>query len=271
MLGFSGWMTGIPRLDAHVLIAFGVTCLPLPDGLSGWVMTVSSRTVSDIEIRHSSRNGTAMLSEPMKTALMGMDGSSDMEWMEWIMETDYVLAITVFLPMTNRVGKSKQVKIRQSAGILMYDNSRGNGDELRVLVVHPGGPLFTHKNEGYWSIPKGEFHKGEKAFEAAVREFEEETGMKLMKDADYLSLGMIIQKGGKVVYAWAVEGDWEGDRKVVSNSFKMEWPPSSGVWMDVPEIDRAEMAPVERAKELLKTSQVPFIERLQVLLAAGKT
>ncbi len=171
--------------------------------------------------------------------------------------------------MTKRVGKSKRVKIRQSAGILMYDNSRGNGDDLCVLIVHPGGPLFANKNEGYWSIPKGEFHSGEDAFDAALREFEEETGMVPVRKSVYLPLGMIIQKGGKVVHAWAVEGLWSEDRMLRSNTFKMEWPPSSGVWMDVPEIDRAEMAPVSRARTLLKNSQLPFIDRLQVLLSAG--
>lgn len=181
----------------------------------------------------------------------------------------YVLAIREIFPMTKRVGKSKRVKIRQSAGILMYDNSRGNGEDLNVLIVHPGGPLFANKNEGYWSIPKGEFHAGEDAFDAAMREFEEETGMEPGRGSAYLPLGMIIQKGGKVVYAWAVKGCWSEGRMVRSNTFKMEWPPSSGVWMDVPEVDRVEMAPVSRARILLKNSQVAFIDRLQVLLSAG--
>src|SRR5512134_1167298 len=124
---------------------------------------------------------------------------------------------------------------RISAGILLY---RYRDGVLEVLIGHPGGPYFAKKDEGYWSIPKGEVEEGEELLAVALREFEEETGSPVRAAADSLiPLGDIVQKGGKRVVAWAAEGDLDPSN-AVSNTFPIEWPPRSGRFMDVPEIDR---------------------------------
>ncbi len=150
----------------------------------------------------------------------------------------------------------------------MYDDS---GDELRVLVAHPGGPYFAKKDAGYWSIPKGEPEKDETdLLEVARREFEEEIGLKPPAKLDpkviFWPLDTITQKGGKVVHAWAFRGHWEDGRTPVSNTFAIEWPPKSGKLVQIPEVDRAEMVPLPEAKRLLKESQWPFLERLAAVL-----
>ena len=153
---------------------------------------------------------------------------------------------------------------RTSAGLLMY---RFEGDKLQVLLAHPGGPLFRNKDEGDWSIPKGEVEPGEELLAAATREFREETGV--TPTGPFLALQPITQKGGKVVHAWAFEGTCD-PAQIVSNTFTMEWPPRSGRRMAFPEIDRADFFDVAAAKRKVKAAQVPLIEELESAVA-GRT
>lgn len=146
----------------------------------------------------------------------------------------------------------------------MYRFRRG---QLEVLLAHPGGPFFRKKDEGYWSIPKGEPDRGEELLNAAIREFSEETGITpAAKAGDYISLGSIVQKGGKEVFAWAFEGDYVKNPDFKSNEFEMEWPPGSGKMMKFPEIDKVEFFPVEEAKKKIKETQRKLIGRLINLL-----
>ena len=153
---------------------------------------------------------------------------------------------------------------KESAGLLMYDDQ---SDELRILLVHPGGPFFTKKDNSYWSIPKGEFQKNEDRLACAQREFTEETGLEI-KSEIFHPLGNITQKGGKTVTAWAFQGSWKEGSKPQGNTFELEWPPRSGNIQHYPEIDRAEMFTVDEAQLKIITSQFPFIERLVDLLAS---
>jgi predicted NUDIX family NTP pyrophosphohydrolase len=144
-----------------------------------------------------------------------------------------------------------------SAGILMYHFQDGI---LEVFLAHPGGPFFRNKNYGVWTIPKGMPEKDEDLFSAALREFEEETGLK--PGGDFISLDFIKQKGGKIVHAWAVEGDLPGDFKLRSNFFVMPGSSASGQLKKFPEIDKVEFFPVAIAKEKIIPAQIPLIERL---------
>jgi predicted NUDIX family NTP pyrophosphohydrolase len=153
---------------------------------------------------------------------------------------------------------------RRSAGILLY---RQSGDALEVLLVHHGGPLWARRDTGAWSIPKGEYGDEEDPRACALREFEEETGTAL-PPGDLIGLGEVKQKGGKVVTAWAAEGDIDADA-VESNTFTMEWPPRSGRQQEFPEIDRSAWFPVDLAREKLVKGQVPFLDRLLAALADG--
>ncbi len=151
---------------------------------------------------------------------------------------------------------------RLSAGLLMY---RLRELELQVFLVHPGGPLYAKKNEGYWTLPKGEPPpEGESLLETAMREFTEETGM--IPIAPFLDLGRITQKGGKVVQAWAFEGDCDDERSVRSNTFEMEWPPRSGRMQSFPEVDRGRFLSLTDAKACIRAEQWPLVERLVQLL-----
>jgi predicted NUDIX family NTP pyrophosphohydrolase len=150
---------------------------------------------------------------------------------------------------------------RQSAGILLY-RMRGAGPE--VLLVHPGGPFWARRDAGAWSIPKGEYADGDDPIATARREFEEETGSPL-PPGDLIELDSITQKGGKVVSAWAAEGDLDADA-IQSNTFRMEWPPRSGRWATFPEVDRAGWFDVETAREKLIPAQAEFLDRLLVAL-----
>jgi len=162
-------------------------------------------------------------------------------------------------PFDEGMGKKKQ-----SAGLLMY--AIAPGQSLKLLIAHPGGPIFRKKQEGYWGIPKGEFEDGELPFDAALREFEEETGLK--PDADgYTSLGNIVQKGGKTVHAWAFEGQWSEGRELICNEIDLEWPPHSGLWHRIPEIDEVKMVEVDQARNLMRPEQFVFVERLCEVLA----
>src|SRR5919109_3116055 len=122
---------------------------------------------------------------------------------------------------------------KRSAGILMY---RGEGDAREVLLAHPGGPFWMKKDAGAWSIPKGLVDEGEDLLATAKREFEEELGV-TPNGRDYLPLGEVRQKGGKVVHAWAFEGELD-PTAIRSNSYQEEWPPKSGQWKTFPEVDR---------------------------------
>ena len=148
---------------------------------------------------------------------------------------------------------------RRSAGLLLYRRTPDGGVE--VLLAHPGGPLWAKRDEGVWTVPKGEFHEGEEAWAVARREFEEETGHP-PPDGDPIELGEIRQKSGKRVIAWAVEGDLDTE-SAVSNSFEMEWPPRSGRIREFPEIDRVAWLGLNEARVKIKAAQAPFLDRLE--------
>jgi len=155
---------------------------------------------------------------------------------------------------------------RTSAGILLYRRAGGPTGPLEVLLAHPGGPYFANRDAGDWTIPKGEPDGHEEPLSAvALREFEEETGSALDASAPTLDLGTITQKGGKVVYAWAVEGDLE-PASAHSNEFEVEWPPRSGRQQLFPEIDRVAWFEPAEARRRIKPTQIPFIDRLEAAL-----
>ena len=141
---------------------------------------------------------------------------------------------------------------------------RGAGPFLEVLLVHPGGPFWRNKDDGAWSIPKGEINAGENPHDVARREFAEEIGSAAA--GPLRPLGEIRQRGGKRVHAFAVEGDLD-IRTVKSNSFEMEWPPNSGRLQAFPEIDRAEWFALPVARRKILASQRPLLDRLQELAA----
>src|SRR4029078_7397718 len=146
-------------------------------------------------------------------------------------------------------------------------------DEVEVLLAHPGGPFFTNKDEGCWSIPKGEPAGGEEdRLTGARREFAEEVGSEPPDSGPDgsapVELGTIVQKGGKVVHAWAVEGDLDPGASV-SNTFELEWPPRSGQRRPCPEINRVPWFGPDDARRRLKAAQTPFVDRLVTLLAAN--
>ena len=146
----------------------------------------------------------------------------------------------------------------RAAGLLMF---RRTSPQVEFFLVHAGGPLFKNKWDGYWSIPKGIIEEGEEPLETAIREFEEETGLAPQAD-DYIDLGTITQKSGKVVYAWAFEGDWPPDRPIRSNLFSLEWPPKSGNWQKFPEIDDGRFFDWDSALGKINERQRPLLERL---------
>lgn len=151
-----------------------------------------------------------------------------------------------------------------SAGLLMFRIREGSPE---VLLAHPGGPLYSNKDEGYWSIPKGEAPEDESLLDTAIREFEEETGIKPREP--FIPLGSIRQKGGKIVHGWAFEGDCDCVSPVRSNSFEMEWPPGSGRVQSFPEIDRIGFFSPADARKKLKEAQWPLVERLLESLGAS--
>jgi predicted NUDIX family NTP pyrophosphohydrolase len=150
---------------------------------------------------------------------------------------------------------------QHSAGLLVYRKKEG---QVEVLIVHPGGPFWAKKDLGAWSIPKGLYEENEEPLQAAYREFEEEVGQPA-PEAQAKPLETIEQKNNKTVIAWAIEGDL-GDIKTKSNTFKMEWPPKSGKYQEIPEVDRAEWFILSNAAQKLNPDQVPFLERLAKLL-----
>jgi predicted NUDIX family NTP pyrophosphohydrolase len=149
--------------------------------------------------------------------------------------------------------------MKQSAGLLLYRKK----NIVEFLLVHPGGPYFVNKNEGWWTIPKGEIMPGEEPLDAALREFKEETGY--TPSGSLIGLEPITQKGGKKVFCWACEGDFDA-ASFTCNTFTMEWPPKSGKFRDYPELDKAGWFDITNAKLLINEKQFSFIEQLQNIL-----
>jgi predicted NUDIX family NTP pyrophosphohydrolase len=143
-----------------------------------------------------------------------------------------------------------------SAGILLF---RSKNQRLDVLLVHPGGPFWTNKDEGAWSMPKGVFEEDETPLDAAKREFKEETGFEV--DGEFIELGKLGQPSNKIIHAWALERDLDQTR-VVSNKFSLEWPRGSGIRKEYPEIDKASWFDIDQAKKKIHTGQAGFIDRL---------
>jgi predicted NUDIX family NTP pyrophosphohydrolase len=137
---------------------------------------------------------------------------------------------------------------------------------VEVLLAHPGGPFWASKDRGAWTIPKGGLHRDEAGLDAAIREFHEETG--LAPHGPYWPLGTVRQLSGKIVEAWAFEGDWD-PAELVSIAATTEWPPRSGRYIDVPEIDRARFFPIDEARDVMNVGQVPLLDRLLVVLGAS--
>ena len=145
---------------------------------------------------------------------------------------------------------------------------RFKGDELQVLLAHPGGPFWKKKDEGAWSIPKGVFEENETPFDAAKREFKEETGFEAV--GNFINLGSLRQSSKKIVHIWAVESDLD-ETKIVSNKFALEWPKNSGNIKEYPEIDKVGWFNIEQAKKKLQKGQVGFIDRLLSKLGTAQT
>jgi predicted NUDIX family NTP pyrophosphohydrolase len=156
--------------------------------------------------------------------------------------------------------KSKSSRSRISAGLVMFRRKRG---ELEVLLAHPGGPFFARRDEGVWTIPKGEAAPGEDLLTRAQIEFEEEVGFRPENVQRWIELGWIKQKGGKIVHAWAFERDLAEAFECKSNLFELEWPPRSGKYQKFPEVDQARFFSDEVARRKLKATQVPFLDRLR--------
>jgi predicted NUDIX family NTP pyrophosphohydrolase len=154
--------------------------------------------------------------------------------------------------------------LKRSAGLLMY---RKASDTVEVFLVHPGGPYWSKKNEGFWTIPKGEYETNEEPLVAAIREFQEETGFKIFEP--FIELGSVKQKSGKVVVAWAFEGNCE-PTELISNTCEIEWPARSGKKMLIPEVDRGEWFSVGRARQFLRIEQIPLLNRLMQRLGTDR-
>ncbi|CAN5322150.1 NUDIX domain-containing protein [soil metagenome] len=150
--------------------------------------------------------------------------------------------------------------MKYSAGLLLY---RFNKKELQVFLVHPGGPFWKNKDEGAWSIPKGEYTNDEDPLTAAKREFNEETGIDI--DGKFTPLKPVKQNPSKTVYAWAVEGDADAEN-IKSNTFLFEWPPKSGKKIMIPEVDKAAWFIIEEAAYKLIAGQVPLLYQLMELV-----
>jgi predicted NUDIX family NTP pyrophosphohydrolase len=148
---------------------------------------------------------------------------------------------------------------KTSAGLLLY---KRENNILQVFLVHPGGPFFAKKDAGAWSLPKGEIDEGEDALAAARREFEEETGCR--PEGDFLPLSHVTQKSGKIVRAWAVEGDCDA-QAIQSNTFTLEWPPKSGRMREFPEVDKAGWFTIKEAKEKINPAQDALLDELETI------
>lgn len=149
---------------------------------------------------------------------------------------------------------------KKTAGLLLY---RIRDSALEVFLVHPGGPFWAKRDDGAWSIPKGEFSEDETPLSAAKREFQEETGFSI--DGNFMDLKPRKQRSGKLVYAWALEGDCDATA-VKSNLFALEWPPRSGKRREYPEVDRGGWFPLEIAKCKIMPGQIGFLDELQQIV-----
>ena len=149
---------------------------------------------------------------------------------------------------------------KKSAGLLMY---HWKEEEIEVLLVHPGGPYWSNKDKGAWSIPKGELSPDENSLEVAKREFTEETGFPV--SGEFKELSPVKQKSGKVVYAWAIEGYIDAS-KIKSNTFRIEWPPLSEQQEVFPEVNKAKWFSLEQAKEKINGAQVALLDELKSIL-----
>jgi predicted NUDIX family NTP pyrophosphohydrolase len=149
---------------------------------------------------------------------------------------------------------------KKSAGVLLF---RRHGDHLEVLLVHPGGPFWAKRDEGAWTVPKGEFGDDEEPLAAALREFKEETGVELSGLS--IALDPVRQSGGKVVYAFAIEGNIDAS-KIQSNTFMLEWPPKSGKLREFPEVDEARWFSLEEAEIKINKAQVALLRQLEKLI-----
>ena len=156
---------------------------------------------------------------------------------------------------------------KRSAGILLYRIAEPAGTP-EVLLVHPGGPFWARKDLGAWSIPKGEYQDGDDPLQAALREFEEETGLRPPAER-LLALGTVRQRGGKLLTAWAAQGDLDADR-VRSNTFTLEWPPRSGQVREFPEVDRAAWLDPQAARAKLLAAQTELLDRLLAAVGPGR-
>ena len=150
--------------------------------------------------------------------------------------------------------------MKESAGILLYRRRSGR---IEVLLVHPGGPFWTNKDAGAWTIPKGEIAEGEDPLACARRELQEETGLAF--DGPAVALPPIRQKGGKLVRAWAAEGEFD-PAALASNTFEIEWPPKSGKRVAFPEVDRAEWFDVAAARGKINAAQAALLDSLSATL-----
>ena len=146
---------------------------------------------------------------------------------------------------------------QKSAGILLYKFDKGR---LKVFLVHPSGPFWAKKDLGVWSIPKGLIENNENTWHAALREFKEETGFEI-KPRQPIALTPVKLKSGKIIYAWAIQGD-VNPLKLKSNTFDIEWPPHSGIIQSFPEIDKAAWFDIETAKTKINSQQAHFIDEL---------
>jgi predicted NUDIX family NTP pyrophosphohydrolase len=158
----------------------------------------------------------------------------------------------------NQSAPLKQKRSNVSAGLLMF---RRKNTAVEFLLVHPGGPFWKNKDDGAWSIPKGEAQPDEDLLSRARIEFKEELGIEPV--GDFIPLGSIKQKGGKAVHAWAFEGDLPHNFQLKSNTFEIEWPPHSGKFKEFPEIDRAEFFVEEIARRKINPAQLSFFDRLR--------
>ena len=150
--------------------------------------------------------------------------------------------------------------VKNSAGLLLY---RFRGGNLEVFLVHPGGPFWAKKDLGVWSIPKGEMDEGEELLDAARREFEEETGFR--PEGIFREMTPVTQRSGKIVHAWAVEGDCDSTA-IQSNTFTLEWPPRSGRQQEFPEVDRAGWFDLDTAREKILDGQRGLLDELRSLV-----
>lgn len=154
---------------------------------------------------------------------------------------------------------------KRSAGLLMY---RWREGKLEVFLVHPGGPFWAKKDRGAWSLPKGEYSEGEDPLDAAIREFQEETGF--AAQAPFSELGTIKQAGGKTVTAWAFQGDCD-PASLTSNLCQLEWPPRSGRMIEVAEVDQGRWFSIPAARDHILKSQEPLLDGLRIALHLDET